>query len=180
MRNIVKRCSVKKFSIFYGTRMFVTAFFGSHCLSLSWARQIQSAAPNPPSLRSILILSSYLRLRFQRILFPSRVTTNNVHAILICPMRATRSPPQSPCFNYHINIWWRTQIMKLCTVQLSSASCSFVSLIFKYSPQHPVLRHPQFCVLSLMWETGFDIRTKQQVKLQFGGGGGWWGMCIKF
>ena len=53
---------VKKIPAFYGTRRFITAFTSARHLSLSWNRSIQSIPPNHPSWRSILILSSHLRL----------------------------------------------------------------------------------------------------------------------
>ena len=53
---------VKKFPAFHGTRMFITALTSVRQLSLSWARPIQSIYPHPSSWRSILILSTHLRL----------------------------------------------------------------------------------------------------------------------
>ena len=53
---------VKKFTAFYGTRRFITAFTSARPLSLSWVKSIQSISPQPTSCRSILILSSHLRL----------------------------------------------------------------------------------------------------------------------
>ena len=53
---------VKKFLTFHGTRRFITAFTSARHLSLSWASSIQSTLPNPTFRKSILILSSYLRL----------------------------------------------------------------------------------------------------------------------
>ena len=53
---------VKKFPAFYGTRKFITAFTSARHLSLSWARSTQSIPPHPTSWRSILILSSHIRL----------------------------------------------------------------------------------------------------------------------
>jgi hypothetical protein len=47
---------------FYGTRKFITVLTSARQLSLSWARSIQSPQPLPTSWRSILILSSHLRL----------------------------------------------------------------------------------------------------------------------
>jgi hypothetical protein len=38
---------VKKFSAFYGTRMFIIAFTSARLLSLSWASSIQSISPGP-------------------------------------------------------------------------------------------------------------------------------------
>ena len=53
---------VKKFPAFHGTRRFITALTSVHNLSLSWASPIQSIYPHPTSWRSILILSTHLRL----------------------------------------------------------------------------------------------------------------------
>jgi hypothetical protein len=53
---------VNKYPTLYETRKFITAFTTARYLSLSWARSIQSISPHPTSLRSILILSSHLRL----------------------------------------------------------------------------------------------------------------------
>jgi hypothetical protein len=53
---------LKNFPVFYGTRRFITAFTRALHWSLSWARSIQSPPSHPISLRSILILSTHLRL----------------------------------------------------------------------------------------------------------------------
>jgi hypothetical protein len=53
---------VKKFPTFYGTRRFITAFTSARHLSLFWAISIQSMHQHLNSRRSILILSSHLRI----------------------------------------------------------------------------------------------------------------------
>jgi hypothetical protein len=53
---------VKKFPAFHGTRRFITAFTSARHLSLSWASSIQSIPLQPSSWKSILMLSSDLRL----------------------------------------------------------------------------------------------------------------------
>jgi len=53
---------VKKFPAYYGIRRFSTAPTSVRHLSLSWASPIQSIYPHPTSWRSILILSTHLRL----------------------------------------------------------------------------------------------------------------------
>ena len=80
---------VKKFPAFYGTRRFITAFTSACHLSLSWASSIQSIPPHPTSWRSILILSSHLRLGLPIGLFPSRFPTKTLYTPLSYPMRAT-------------------------------------------------------------------------------------------
>ena len=62
---------VKEFPTFHGTRRFITALTSVRQLSLSWASPIQSIYPHPTSSRSILILSTHLRLGLPSGLFPS-------------------------------------------------------------------------------------------------------------
>ena len=69
---------VKKLSAFYWTRRFITALTNARQLSLSWAKSIQSMPPHLTAWRSILILSSHLRLGLQSGLFPSSFSTTTV------------------------------------------------------------------------------------------------------
>ena len=80
---------VKKFPAFYGTRRFITALTNVRHLSLSWASPIQSTYPHPTSWRSILILSTHLRLGLPSGLFPSGFPTKTLYALLSSPIRAT-------------------------------------------------------------------------------------------
>ena len=82
---------VKKFRAFYGTRRFITALTSVRHLSLSWASPIQSTYPHPTSWRSILILSTHLRLCLPSGLFPSGFPTKTLYAPLSSPIRATCS-----------------------------------------------------------------------------------------
>ena len=67
---------VKKFPAFHGTRRFITALTSVRHLSLSWASPIQSVYPHPTSWRSILILSTHLRLGLPSGLLPSGFSTH--------------------------------------------------------------------------------------------------------
>jgi len=53
---------VKYFPAFHGTRRFITALTSVRQLSLSWVNPIQSIYPHPTSWRSIIILSTHLRI----------------------------------------------------------------------------------------------------------------------
>ena len=66
---------VKKLPAFHGTRRFITALTSVRHLSLFWASPIQSTCPHPTSWRSILILSTHLRLGLPSGLFPSGFPT---------------------------------------------------------------------------------------------------------
>jgi hypothetical protein len=62
---------VNKLPAFYGTRRFITAFTNARHLSLSRASSIQSIPLHPTPGRSILMLSSHLRLVLPSVIFLS-------------------------------------------------------------------------------------------------------------
>ena len=70
---------VKKFPAFHGTRGFITALTSVCHLSLSWASPIQSIYPHPTSPRSILILSTHLRIGLPSGLLPSSFPGKTPH-----------------------------------------------------------------------------------------------------
>jgi hypothetical protein len=72
---------LKDFSGFYGTRRFITVF--------TRATSIQSIPSHPIPLRSILILSTHLRLGLPSGVFPSGFPTNILYAFLFSVIRAT-------------------------------------------------------------------------------------------
>ena len=80
---------VKKFPAFDGTQRFITALTSVRHLSLSWASPIQSIHPHPTSWRSILILSTHLRLGLPSGLFPSGFPTKTQYTPLSSPIRST-------------------------------------------------------------------------------------------
>ena len=94
---------VKKFPAFHGTRSFITALTSVCHLSLSWASPNQSTYPHPTSWRSILILSTHLRLGLPIGLLPSDFPTKTLHTPLSSPMCAT-----SPAHLIPLNFITRT------------------------------------------------------------------------
>ena len=79
----------KKFPAFHGTRRFFTTLTSVRQLSLSWANPIQSIYPHPTYWRSILILSTHLRLGLPNGLFPSGFPTKTLYNSLSSPIRNT-------------------------------------------------------------------------------------------
>jgi hypothetical protein len=61
----------KKFPVFHGTPTFIIALRSVRHMSISWASPIQSIYPHPTDRRSILTLSTHLRLGLPSGLFPS-------------------------------------------------------------------------------------------------------------
>ena len=80
---------VEKFPAFHGTRKFITALTSVRHLSLSWVSPIQSIYPHPTSWRSILILSTHLRLGLPSGLLPSGFPSKTLYNPLSSPIRAT-------------------------------------------------------------------------------------------
>ena len=167
---------VKKFPAFYGTRRFITSFTSTSHLSLSSARSIQHIPPHPTSWRSILILSSHLRLGLPSGLFPQGFPTkisflkvsppNPVHASPLPHTRYMPRPSYSRFYHPH-NIGWGVQ-------NISSSLCSFL-----HSPVTSSLLGPNILLNTLFSNTlnlrssvhcplsaiNFHIRTKQRTKL---------------
>ena len=73
----------------FGTRRFITVLPSARHLSVSWANSIQSSQPPSTSRKSILILSSHLRLGLLNGLFPSGFPTRTLCTALPSAIRAT-------------------------------------------------------------------------------------------
>ena len=73
----------------YWTRKFITVLTSARHLSLSSANNNQSPQPLPTSWRSILILSSHLRLGLPNGLFPSGFPTKTFYTPLPSSLRST-------------------------------------------------------------------------------------------
>ena len=111
-------------------------------LSLSWANSIQSPQPLPTSWRSILILSSHLRLGLPNGLFPSGFPTKSLCTPLSSSIHAT-------CRAHLILLDFIT-----CTIlgeeyrELSSSLCNFL-----HSPVTPSLLGPNILLNIMFWNT---------------------------
>jgi hypothetical protein len=98
--------------------------------------QIDPVHTTTSCLRSILILSTHLRLGLPSGLFLlaytpiSYMDTSSTHS---CYMPRQSNPPWFDHSNY---VWRGVQVMKLLTIQFSPISRHFISLGSKYSPQH--------------------------------------------
>ena len=96
---------VKKFPALYGTRRFITALISI------WASPIQSIYPHPTSWRSILILSTHLRLGLPSGLLPSVSPPRPYTPLLLTHTCHMPSPSNSSRFYHPHNIGWGVQII---------------------------------------------------------------------
>ena len=95
---------VEKFPAFHGTRRFITALTSVRHLSLSWASPIQSRYPHSTSWRSILILSTHLRLGLPSHSFPPVSPARSYTPPLLTHTRHMPSPSHSSGFYHPHNI----------------------------------------------------------------------------
>ena len=132
---------VEKFPPFHGNRRFITALTTVRHLSLSWASPIQSIYPHPTSWRSILILSTHLRLGLPSGLLPSGFPTKTLYITLSSPIRAT-----CPVHLILLDFITRTTLGEEYK-SFSSSLCNLLHYVVpprsKYSPQRHALKHPQ-------------------------------------
>ena len=154
----------KWFPIFYGTRKFFTAFTNARHLSLSWGISIQSRTSYPTSWRSILILSSHLRLGLPGGLFLSGFPTKTLYTHLLSPVSATCSA--------NLILLDMTTRMTLGEEyrSLSSSLCSFLhypvpSSILGLNILLSTLISYSAYVRPSVWATKFHTHTEQQAKL---------------
>jgi hypothetical protein len=124
----------------YGTQRFFTLLTKARHWILSQVSRIQFSASIPISLRSVLMLPSYLRLGLPSGLLPLGLPKTNTSPLLhACHMSR---PPHPPWFNHPNNIRWRIQVTKFIVMQFSPWFV-FHPFRFTYPPQHPVLKNPQ-------------------------------------
>ena len=158
---------VKKFSAFHGTRRFITTLTSVRHLSLSWANPIQPTYPHPTSWRSILILSTHLRLGLPSGLFPSGFPTKTLYTPLSSPIRAT-------CPAHYILLDFITRT--IFGEEYKPYSSSLCNLL--HSPVTSTLLDPNILLNTMfsntlsfippaMSATKLHTHTKEQAKLYF-------------
>jgi len=121
---------------------FITSFTSALHLSLSWASSLSSMLP-----------SHFLKIRLNIILPSTSGCSKRSHSfrfphqkplrIFLLPHACYIPRPPHSRFDRPNNIGWRVQIIKLLIVYFSPLPSYLVPLRPKYSPQHPIPKHPQ-------------------------------------
>ena len=137
-----------------GSRSFITAFTSARHLSLSWASSIQFIPTHSTSWRSILILSSHLRLGLPRGLFPSGFPSKTLYAPHLFPISAT-----CPAHLILFDLITRTILGEEYS-SLSSSLCSFL-----YSPVTSSLLGPNI-LLNTLFSNILSLRSSLNVSDQ--------------
>ena len=132
---------VKKFPAFHGTPRFITALTSVRHLSLSWATPILSIYPHPTSWRSVLILSTHLRLGLLSGLLPSGFPSKTLYTPVSSPIRAS-----CPTHLIFLDFITRT----ILDEEYKSFSSSLCNLL--HYPVNSSFLGPNF-LLSTMWNS---------------------------
>ena len=103
---------VNKFPEFYWTIEFITAFTRAPHLPPILS-QMDPVHTHPTFRRSLLILSSHLRLGFPSGLLLSDFPIKTFYAPLLSPIHATRPTNMSSGFDHRNDIWWGIQSIKI-------------------------------------------------------------------
>jgi len=97
----------------YGTTSHATVFTKAHQWTLSWASRIQFFPSISVSLRSILMLSSHLRLGIHSGLFPSGLRNKTCEHLFTPPCVPHIRPTYPALFNHPNSLFWKT--ISLCS-----------------------------------------------------------------
>ena len=144
---------VNKFPAFHGTRRFITALTSVRHLSLSWASPIQSIYPQPTSWRSILILSTHLRLGLPSGPLPSGFPTKTLYTLSSHPYESHAQPISFFSILSPAQYWVRST--NHLAPRYAISSIPPYPPRSKYSPEHHVLKNPQFPFLPQCQRSSF-------------------------
>jgi hypothetical protein len=89
---------------------------------------------------------------------PRYILILSAHLRLFSPFMLHALPISASC------TWRRVQVVTLLVMQLSPPSRHFIPLRSKYSPQHPVLKHPKSVFLPQCYKVSHPYRTTGKIQ----------------
>jgi hypothetical protein len=151
---------LKKFPTFFGTGRFITVFTTAchWSLILNQTNRVHTFSSYFPKIHSNIILPSTPRSSAWSP--PFRVSDWNVCMSHV--MRATCPTHLILDLNTLMTFGEEQNVMKQHITQSSSASHHFLPLTTKYSPQHPVLKHPQSTLTLIITMSYSHLKTSSQ------------------
>jgi hypothetical protein len=153
-----------KCSKFYGAQGFITVFTSVLSWSLSRARWIQYIPPHPITLRSILKLSSHLRLVLPSGLFPSCFPTKIVYVFLYSSFML-HALYISSFLIWSLQLYLAKRVSyKVLHQEISSNFLLFHPTSVQILSSARSSQIPSVYVFSLLSEIKFHTHTKLQVK----------------
>jgi hypothetical protein len=111
----------------------------------------------PSQINPVHNTPSYFTKIYFNIIFPPKFLSFRLshHNPLCIPLLSQvcymLCPSQTAWLDHSNYTWRRVQAMKLLTVQLCPASRHLISLLSRYSTQHPVLKYPQSMFFPCMY-----------------------------
>ena len=142
---------VKKFPAFHGTRRSITALTRLRQLFLFRASRIQSIYPNPTSWRSILILSTHLRLGLHSGLF----FTKNIWQTFYRTTCTTRSVRPESSVPWKLTTLRLVLGQRLCNMQVCCSeirvpvgfNLNYILPLLAHSRKTHNTKHPEICAV---------------------------------
>jgi hypothetical protein len=130
-------------------------------LDVLWSPQVHYCVHKSPPLVPILSqmnpmqnTSSYFSEIHLHIILPSMSRSSQLSRSLCFPTKTLYAllqyfcyipcPSNPPCLRDFFYTWWRMQVTKLLSIQLTPALHYFIPLPSKYYPRHPVRKYLQF------------------------------------
>ena len=146
------------------TQISMTIYSRFSHVSITWHISIQSMHTHTTYWRSVILLSSHLRLDLPSGPFSSGYHTKPCR-ISILPSISPYPPIPFRLIDHPSIIWWWIPILKLHVVQFYPLACYPVN--FRPISWTPYYEDLLFCVPPLMSENDFHVPPKREAKWHF-------------
>jgi hypothetical protein len=154
LKKLIVTQLVKKFPDFYGTLSFISLFTKPATYTCHKTNPVLNLPPCFSKIHYNIV--SHLRVGLPSTLFLSGFPTKILYTSAFFRLYMPRPSHISRFYHPH-NIWCRVQVTKFI-MQFSPATCYFLILRSKYSPQHPIFRRTQSFFFPYFGRPSFALR----------------------